>query len=211
MTQPPQQTPFTDKKSAKAQAKAEKAYRKANRPFYRKPWFILLAVVAVIVIIAISTSGGDDPVVGSANGGSSGSSQSAGPTFSGQQDDDTSAAAGDPVTADGVVLTSSALVKGEPFADEAVLCTTVTIKNGSDDSISFNEFDWSLQDPDGASRTTTLGGSDDLLDSGDLAAGGTVTGDVCFESAKKPSGTYVVLYAPTFSFSSDRIAWVNDL
>lgn len=34
---------FTDPKNAKAQAKAEKAYRKASRPFYKKKRFILLA------------------------------------------------------------------------------------------------------------------------------------------------------------------------
>jgi hypothetical protein len=63
---PPQ---FADAKSAKAQAKAEKAYRKASRPWFKKKRFILLAIIVVIVIIVIaSTSGGDDS---SSTGGSS--------------------------------------------------------------------------------------------------------------------------------------------
>lgn len=79
----PQQ--FTDPKGAKAQAKAEKAYRKASRPFYKKKRFILLAVIVVIVIIAIATSGGGSSDNNSSSGGgsssdsgSSGTAQTAG-------------------------------------------------------------------------------------------------------------------------------------
>lgn len=51
---------FADAKSAKAQAKGEKAYRKANRPFYKKKRFFLLAAIVLVIIIAIAaTSGGD--------------------------------------------------------------------------------------------------------------------------------------------------------
>jgi hypothetical protein len=74
-TSPPQQ--FTDPKSAKAQAKAEKAYQKASRPFYKKKRFILLAVVVLIVIIAIAANSGD---AGSSS--SSSSSASGGGTSS---------------------------------------------------------------------------------------------------------------------------------
>src|SRR6476620_4713181 len=68
-TPPPAQ--FADPKSAKAQAKAEQAYRKASRPFYKKKRFILLAVIALIVIIAIATSGGGGSDSSSSGGGSS--------------------------------------------------------------------------------------------------------------------------------------------
>jgi hypothetical protein len=70
---PPQ---FADPKSAKAQAKAEKAYRKASRPFYTKKRFILLAVIAIIAIIAVATSGGGDS--GSSSSSSDGDSSSTG-------------------------------------------------------------------------------------------------------------------------------------
>ena len=78
MSQPtPPPTQFTDPKSAKAQAKAEQAYRKASRPFYKKKRFILLAVIALIVIIAIATSGGGKGSSSSNGGGSSSSGGSA--------------------------------------------------------------------------------------------------------------------------------------
>jgi hypothetical protein len=55
---PPVPPQFADAKSAKAQAKGEKAYRKANRPFYKKKRFILLAAIALIIIIAIAANSG---------------------------------------------------------------------------------------------------------------------------------------------------------
>jgi hypothetical protein len=72
-TPPPPQ--FTDPKSAKAQTKAEKAYRKASRPFYKKKRFVLLAVIVVIVIIVIATKsgGGSSSSSSSASGGASSS------------------------------------------------------------------------------------------------------------------------------------------
>jgi hypothetical protein len=53
-TTPPTMTPG----EARAQAKAAKAYAKAQRPFYRKKRYWLLAVVVVIIIAAIAGSSG---------------------------------------------------------------------------------------------------------------------------------------------------------
>lgn len=63
---------FADPKTARAQAKADKAYRKASRPFYKKKRFILLAVIALIVIIVVATSsGGDSDSSSTSSGGGS--------------------------------------------------------------------------------------------------------------------------------------------
>ena len=72
-TLPPAPPQFADPRSAKAQAKAEQAYRKASRPFYAKKRFILLAIIALVVIIAVATSGGGagDTSASSSGGGSS--------------------------------------------------------------------------------------------------------------------------------------------
>ena len=59
MSQPTESQP-TDARSAKAHAKGEKAYRKANRPWYKKKRFILLAAIAAIILIVIATSGGEE-------------------------------------------------------------------------------------------------------------------------------------------------------
>lgn len=63
-------------KDAKAQAKASKAYAKAQRPFYKKKRYIALGSVAVIAAItAMSGGGGDDEptAVDQATNGSSSS------------------------------------------------------------------------------------------------------------------------------------------
>lgn len=69
---------FTDAKSAKAQAKAEKAYAKASRPFYKKKRFILLAVIALIVIIVIAANSGGGGSSSSSSSSSSGGGSSSG-------------------------------------------------------------------------------------------------------------------------------------
>jgi hypothetical protein len=73
---PPAPPEFADPKSAKAQAKAEKAYRKASRPFYKKKRFILLALIALIVVIVVATSGGGES--GSSPSSAGGDSSSTG-------------------------------------------------------------------------------------------------------------------------------------
>ena len=63
------------------------------------------------------------------------------------------------------------------------LCLTVTHVNNDKHALSFNIFEWKLQDPNGVARSMSIFGDNDL-GSGELAPGGTVTGDVCFEGAR---------------------------
>lgn len=60
MPPPPPPPGYADTpQDAKARAKAEKAYRKASRPWYRKKrWWLLAVVVVLVVIIAASAGGG---------------------------------------------------------------------------------------------------------------------------------------------------------
>lgn len=54
------QPSYTSAKDARAQGKAQKAYRKASRPWYQKKRFWLLGLIALFIIFAIATSGGDE-------------------------------------------------------------------------------------------------------------------------------------------------------
>ena len=65
---------------AKARAKAEKAYRKAQRPFYKKKRFILPALFLLLIVVIAATAGGGDKTstAGSATGSSAGGSASGG-------------------------------------------------------------------------------------------------------------------------------------
>lgn len=227
---PPSGTPqYNDPRSAKAQAAADRAYKKASRPWFKKKRFILplLLVLLVILISALSGGGGDEPS-GTADPATSSSAEAApseetpadaapsaeapadaAPAFPGAQDSDVVGQAGEDLTLGDLTVSSSALVEGDATFGPT-LCTTAVLNNGSSDTIDFNLFDWKLQSPAGTILNSGLGGSDNIINSGQLAPGGTTTGDICFDADTTETGQYVVLYEPIFSFFSDRGAWVNN-
>jgi hypothetical protein len=184
---------------------------KKKKPIYKRIWFILLVAIVLIIIIVQASGGSDDgaSVSGSGDSSSDSGAASAGPTFQGQTDKDTSAEPGQTITLDDVAITSAPLADGDSTLGPT-LCSNVTIVNNGKDSQSFNPYDYKLQDPAGASRDVTIGGTDNALNSGDLAPGGTVSGDVCFDNKTAASGTYALIYAPAFSFSNERAVWVNN-
>ena len=121
------------------------------------------------------------------------------------------AQAGEAVNADGLTVTTTPLKPGDSTLGKT-LCTTVTYNNGTDEPATFNGgFDWKMQDPNGTILMTGLSGSRNMLSAGQIAPGGKATGDVCFDAPQgSPSGQYVVLLDPSFRFTSDRIAWLNE-
>lgn len=207
-------SPHGTARDAKAQAHAEKAYRKAQRPFYKKKRFIIPAVLAVIVIISVATRGGssDEPAA-IVNGVPQEQPAEFVAAFPGATEDDVVAQAGQAVTANGVTMTSTAIEPVTPEFGSPQLCTDVTYVNGSGQPTSFNGgFDWKLQDPNGAILMNGFSSSEDRLASGELAPGGTVSGQVCFDAPRgDTAGQYVVLLDPSFQFSSERMAWLNTI
>lgn len=191
---------------------------KKKKPIWKRWWFWLLAIIALIAIGSAIGGGassdsessdgvsGGDTTTGDAPAG--GGDAPAGPSFQGQQDSDLSAEPGQTITLDEVATTATPLVTADAFGTP-VLCSTLTIVNNGDDAAPFNTFDFTLQDPAGASRNATFGGTDNDLGSGELAPGGTASGDVCFEGGSEP-GQYALIYEATFSFSNERAVWVNN-
>jgi uncharacterized protein DUF4352 len=115
--------------------------------------------------------------------------------------------------ADEITTTSTALKPVKPQFGNPQLCTDVSYANGSTETTSFNGgFDWKLQDPNGAILMNGFSGSDKQLAAGQLAPGGKVSGQVCFDAPRgSTAGQYVVLLDPSFRFTSDRIAWINTI
>ncbi len=174
----------------------------------RKLLIIVGAVLVAVVACTVAVSGGGSdpaPTVSGGTGGTGEGEAPAGPTFPGQQEGDTVAEVGQTITIDGVEMTAAPLVAGEALGTTPVVCSAVSIINGSDESVSFNPFYFELQDPAGASRSTTIGGSDTRLGSGDLAPGGTVTGDVCWDDPGAPGQNTIIHDA----LWGDRAAWVQ--
>lgn len=228
---PPPGTPqYNDPRSAKAQAAADKAYKKASRPWFKKKRFILpLLFILLIILISALGGGGDDNANTSSPATSSSAEaaptqeeaaeeeaapaeeaaeEEAAPAFPGAEDSDVVGQAGEDLTLGDLTVSSSALIEGDPTFGPT-LCTTAVLNNGSSDTIDFNLFDWKLQSPAGAILNSGFGGSDNIINSGELAPGGTTTGDICFDADTAETGQYVVLYEPVFSFFADRGAWLS--
>lgn len=202
---------FDNPRDAKAQAKAEKAYRKAQRPWYKKKRFILpLALIALIIIISIANAGGDDTASTEPDSGSSApSAEESAPAFPGAQEGDVIGEPGETLDLGDAQVTATPVAAGDDTFG-ATICSTVTLNNSSDEAIDFNALDWMLQNPGGTIMNIGFGGSENALSAGQIAPGGTATGDVCFDGEPAP-GQYVLFYEPVFSFFSDRAAWVNTL
>jgi hypothetical protein len=208
---PESQSGYGSPREARAQASAEKAYRKAQRPWFKKKRFLVPLALVLLIGFSAALNGGGDSGAPAAPGGPAAQDPSAPPAFPGATADDLVAQAGGPVDADGLTMTATALEPGDDTLGET-LCTTVSYANGTGSAATFNLFDWKLQDPNGTILNTGLLGSDDPLRSGEIAPGGSATGDVCFDAPQgSPSGRYVVLFDPSFSFTSERIAWLNTL
>ena len=81
-----------------------------------------------------------------------------------------------------------------------ITAVTVTYTNDGDEGASFNVYDWKAEDAQGAQRSNTYysGDTSTGLNSGTLAAGGTVTGTIFFDG----SVTKALYYGSMFSKSS---------
>ncbi len=80
----------------------------------------------------------------------------------------------------------------------------VTIVNKSDKEVSYNPYDFKIQDSTGNQTNTTFASTDDELHSGSLAAGGKVTGTLSFE-APKGDAQLSVIYQPNMWLDNQRI------
>lgn len=229
------QTPET-KTDARARAAADKAYRKASRPWFKKKRFIFTGIILLFIVIGVATGGGDDektpasdaaaaPPAAAETAAAEQPSQEAaapaeqkeaeapaadaGPAFPGAEKSDVIGNAGDALALKKVTVTSTALFDGDATLG-ATLCTTATLQNGSDKTMDFNLYDWKLQAPSGTITDPTFIGTDNILSSGQVAPGGTATGDICFENKAAEPGQFVILYEPILEFFSDRSAWINN-
>ena len=128
-------------------------------------------------------------------------------SFPGKQSGDVVGKAGDTIDDDGVKVTATTVAAGDATLGPTA-CSTITItKNNLD----VNALDFTLQNPAGAISNSGFLGSSNHLSSSTLIAGGSVSGDVCFDTDVSAGGQYVLLYKPTLSLFGHRRAWVNNL
>lgn len=125
-----------------------------------------------------STSSSDDASASdSSAAGSEASSES-------QEVDYTNLSMGDSIElTDGTIVAVTSVQTGLVNYDDSPLSqVTVTYQNNGDKEVSFNPYDWKAQDAQGAlySQTFYMDGENELS-SGDLAPGGSVSGNIYFD------------------------------
>ncbi len=133
----------------------------------------------------------------------------AGPTlFLGQQPGDVVGQRGETLTLGTMQLKAEKLRQISSQYGPAVKCSQVTYTNTGTAQESFSSFDWKLQKPAGSTLNSTFTTAGKPLNSGQLAPGGTTTGDVCFDTTEPMAG-WVLLNAPGFSFDAPRAAFLG--
>lgn len=89
-----------------------------------------------------------------------------------------------------------------PDAGKEYVIVNVTIRNLGKDEVSYNPYDFKMQDANGAQESTAFATLDDSLNSGTLAPNGKVTGSMPFEV---PQGTVAkLIFQPSF-WSEQRV------
>lgn len=97
---------------------------------------------------------------------------------------------------------ASAVGYSTPKTGKEFVIVNVTIRNLGKDEVSYNPFDFKMQDINGAQESTTYASLDDNLSSGTLAPNGKVTGSMSFEV---PTGTSAkLIFQPSF-WSKERV------
>ncbi|MDR3151914.1 MAG: DUF4352 domain-containing protein [Bifidobacteriaceae bacterium] len=87
----------------------------------------------------------------------------------------------------------------KPDSNKEFIKVVVYIENKSDNKITYNTFDWSLQDSEGDIKNVDAMtyGVDNGLGSGELAKGGKKTGAMIFQVAQNDKNL-ILQYKPTF-------------
>lgn len=168
-----------------------------------KNWFARHKILTAIGIVAIFA------IIAGATGGSDSSSpttkNSADKTASNEQK--TEFAKGEVISFDKRDLTVTKVQRdyqtgnqfAQPESGNEFVIVTVTLKNNSDASMTYNTFDFKLQDSDGVQKDEDIMAlSEGKLNSGSLAPGGTVTGKIGYQVSKGDSGLKLIYNGSLF-------------
>lgn len=185
----------------------------------QRSWFarhkILTAILAVILIAIIAgAAGGGGDSDNSGNTGGSSTSQNEEKTFrfadrADKQDKDIEIAVGESGTVDGLKLSVSSIERKSSLGEfmeapegKQYVVADVTIENTSDEVKPYNVFNFRIQTSGGQVLDVYFGGTNNL-NSGDLTAGGKVTGNVTFEVPVETATQYII-FKPNAA-KSDRV------
>jgi len=159
---------------------------------------LIVLIVFVVLVVIVAALGGRKSGSSAAGSGevSTGTSKSTTSMASASSSKKTEYGINDTATYKDVELTVTAVehsAGGEydkPKDGNEFIIVTVQYKNIGNDRISYNPYDFELQNSQGQinAPTFTTTNTDTALNSGDLAAGGTVSGTIAFEAPVGDAG-----------------------
>ncbi len=115
-------------------------------------------------------------------------------------------AVNEPVTIDDQTMTVTNVVRNfntgnqfiQPESGKEYVVVTVQLQNNGKDQIRFNTYDFQVQDSNGVLKSEGfITGVENKLESGGLAPGGKVTGNIAFEVLKGDTGLKLI-FKPSF-------------
>ncbi len=173
-----------------------------KKPWYKKVWIWMVVIVVVLALFGSSeespevvTPALSETVEASANESGTKDSYSIGEEVK----------LGDTSVMVSSVEKSSGTDWDKPKSGNEYVIVSVTIKNIGDSQVSYNPYDFSMQNSQGQITDTvfTTIDSDTSLSSGNLASGGSVSGTISFEQPIDDPNL-VLKYTPNL-FSSKEI------
>jgi hypothetical protein len=177
----------------------------------KKNWFIRHKVWTVIIVLVVLA------IIGSAANGGKSDTQSVTPgtSTSPAPEEKTEYAVNEPATVDQRTVTVTNVHRnystGNPYltpeSGKEFVVVTVEITNNSQETLSYNTFDFKMQDSNGVQQSESLTAlSDGKLNSGSLAPGGKVTGKLAYEVPSGDKGLKLLFQNPSL-FSNKVITF----
>lgn len=158
----------------------------------RKWLWILGGVIVLIIIIAVAGGKNEPTKVGETNQASN-------------VNQPTEYKVGDVVKIDDYTMAVNKIERNwrspaeydKPESGKEYVLVEVTITNEGKKSISYNTFDFKIQDSNGVQKTEAFTMATNKLNSGDLAPGGKITGNLVYDVPTGATGLKL-LFSPTF-------------
>lgn len=176
-----------------------------KKAWYKK-WWVWLIIIVVIIGIGGAAGGGSDMPTSTNNAGSS---------DSGLQDqkaeEKTEFSVGETASFDDKSITVTDVQRNydtgnqfaQPESGKEFVIVTVNIVNNSSSTLSYNSFEFKLQDSNGVQQNEAFTAlAEGKLDSGSLAKGGKITGKLAYEVPKDDAG--LKLLYQNFSFFDNQ-------
>lgn len=158
------------------------ANKSEKKPIFKKWWFWVIIVIVLVGIAGAAGGNNNEPTKVDSN--TSSSEQ--------KSEEKTDFAVGDVIAYDGKEITVVSVQRNydsgneyyKPESGKEFIKISIKIENKSDSKMSYNIYDWEIQDSDGDIQSVNGGLQftvDGALNSGDLAPGGKKSADLYFQ------------------------------